>query len=112
LAQQLAQPLGLDIFRNLCYKIYDEERVLQNSVNKLKSNDIGITTFAKLLMIKTYKDLYGSRLMVGNILGTHISLSPTFLRGKCPTNSKVNYICSCFQICNSLKIYASMNKID
>jgi hypothetical protein len=63
-------------------------------------------------MIKTYEDLYGSRLMVGNILGTHISLGPTYLRGKCPTNSKANYICSCFQICDSLKIYASMNKID
>jgi hypothetical protein len=39
-------------------------------------------------MVKTYKDLYGSRLMVGNILGTHIPLGPTFLGSKCPTNSK------------------------
>jgi hypothetical protein len=54
----------------------------------LKSNDIGITTFVKLFMVKTYLDLYGSRLMVGNILGTHISLSPTFLRGQMPNKLK------------------------
>ncbi len=78
----------------------------------MKSNDIGITTFVKLFMVKTYLDLYGSRLMVGNILGIHISLSPTFLRGQMPNKLKSWVICSCFQICDSLKIYASMNKID
>jgi hypothetical protein len=48
-------------------------------------------------MVKTYKDLYGSKLMVGNILGTHISLGPTFLGEKCLTNSKAELFVHVFK---------------
>jgi hypothetical protein len=58
----------------------------------LKSNDIGITTFAKLFMVKTYKDFYGSRLMVGNILETHIPLGPTFRGANAQQIQKPSYL--------------------
>jgi hypothetical protein len=73
-------------------RICDKKRVLHNLVSRSSSNDFYINNLALFFMVRTDKNLYRSRAMAENSLGTHISLGPHLLRftkfKNCQMNNK------------------------
>ncbi len=62
-----------------CSRICDDERVFQSLVSGLRSNGFCIINLALFFIVKTNKNLCKSKAIDENNVGTHTSLSPTFL---------------------------------
>ncbi len=60
-------------------KVFDEKKVLDKVVSRLKLNDFSNTNLTLFFMVRKKKKIYSSKEMVENISQTHTSLGPTFL---------------------------------